>query len=224
MKFRALVVDDQPHIVSFLRPILEREKYTVAHAATVFQGEKKLRSGHYHVVILDRNLPDGDGLGLLPLIAETSQETKTIVLSQRGAVEHRIEGLNTGADEYIPKPFSVVEFVARLHAVTRRNIIKNDDVVQFGGVTIYQNKHAVQWQSVRRRLPPLSFKLFLLFLRNKNIALTREQIAVKVWPLDKYPTSASIDVSVRRLRKDLDGFPFKIITEHYVGYRFVDKT
>ena len=131
MHLRALVVDDQPQIVSFLRPVLEREKYRVAYADTVFQGEKKLRSDHYHVVILDRNLPDGDGLGLLPLIAETSQETKTIVLSQRGAVEHRIEGLNTGADEYIPKPFSVEEFVARLHAVTRRNIIKNDHVLQF---------------------------------------------------------------------------------------------
>ena len=65
MHLRALVVDDQPQIVSFLRPVLEREKYRVAYADTVFQGEKKLRSDHYHVVILDRNLPDGDGLSLL---------------------------------------------------------------------------------------------------------------------------------------------------------------
>src|SRR3989344_3923040 len=224
MNLRALVVDDQPQIVSFLRPVLEREKYRVAYADTVFQGEKKLRSDHYHVVILDRNLPDGDGLSLLPLITETSQETKIIVLSERGATDSRVEGLNKGADEYIPKPFSIEEFVARLRAVTRRNLIKNDDVVTFENITIYQNKHIIQWKSVKKRLPPRSFKLFLLFLRNKNVALTREQIAVKVWPLDKYPTSASIDVGVRRLRKDVDGFPFQIITEHYVGYRFVDKT
>lgn len=221
---RALVIDDQPQIAVILRPVLSGINVAMTYAPTLHAAEQKLKSVHYDVVLLDRNLPDGDGLELVPLIRTVSLDTKTIVLSEKAMVGYRVEGLRKGADDYISKPFSPEEVSARVDVQLRRALVAKDASFWFLGVQVFAREYRLAYDGVTRVMSPKIFRLLLLFVRAECNTLTREQIAQKLWTTDKYPASSTIDVAVKRLRLSLAGFPLTVETRYYVGYALVAKT
>ncbi len=222
MKFpRALVIDDQQHLISSLRPALERDQFEVEYVDSCHSAEQKLHTKHYDVIVLDRNLPDGDGLELLPTIREAHFDTKIVILSEKATVQYRVEGLNQGADDYIAKPFSIDEFSSRVRALMRRSMKHGKYVLTFGELQVFVKELRIEFHGTTQRFTPMMFRLFLLFLSRPQHILTRDQIAMQLWPADKYPSTSAIDVCIKRLRYMLARFPVTIVTRHNFGYELV---
>jgi len=222
---RVLIVEDEAPIREGLRDRLAREGYQVAEADSVAAGRRALQTA-VDLVILDRRLPDGDGLELLHALRQSGTDTPVIVLSARGQTDDRIEGLEHGADDYVTKPFHLRELVARTRAVlgrSRSGQPREGARLRFGAFEI--DIAARLLRRGRREVPlsKLEFDLLLYFARHPARAISRHELLDEVWGYDKYPTTRTVDYHVLALRKKIEprsGPPRHIVTVHRVGYRF----
>jgi len=220
---KILIVEDQLRLGQFVEKALIEQNYQVRLVATCAEARDALAQSPYGAIVLDLGLPDGDGLDLLRDWRQSGFAEPVLVLSARDAVEDRIRGLNLGADDYLPKPFSVDELVARLRSLLRRNSGAKTSVLTHGSLCLNLEAHTVTRNGVRVDLTNREFSLLELFLQNPGRILTRTLIGEKVWEASYDLETNLIDVYVRRLRRKLENAPDQplIRTVRGTGYELV---
>lgn len=202
---KVLVVEDERKVGQFVTQALKEQSYTTKLVGTLAAARDALAESPFDVIVLDLGLPDGDGLELLAEWRSVGFNEPVLILSARDAVSDRIQGLNLGADDYLPKPFNVDELVARVRSLLRR---QND-----GPRATTLERHGVELDLLARRvkvngteveLTNREMALLELFMQNAGRVLTRTLIAEKVWEASYDMETNLIDVYVRRLRRKLE--------------------
>lgn len=215
---RILIVEDEKPISDLIKMNLRKAGY---HCECVFDGAAAadiLEKQYFDLILLDVMLPKIDGYELMNYIK--SLDVPVIFLTAKASVEDRVKGLKLGADDYLTKPFEIVELLARVEAVLRRyhkteNILKTDDIViDTASRIVWKNQQPIN-------LTKKEYELLLLFIRNKNIALYRETIYERIWGGEYFGDSRTVDLHVQRLRKKV-GLEEKIVAVYKVGYRLED--
>jgi heavy metal response regulator len=202
---RILVVEDEPRIIEFVKQGLEQEGFQVDSASDGKTGLSYALSGSYDVIILDVMLPLMNGFELCAEIRSRGVGTPVIMLTARDAVADRVEGLNTGADDYITKPFAFEELVARIRAVTRRKqAISITNVIRVGDLEVDLDRHKVTRSEKIIELTPKEFKLLEYLIINKGKVLSRTKIMENVWGFDFDAETNVVDVYIRYLRQKID--------------------
>jgi two-component system copper resistance phosphate regulon response regulator CusR len=198
---KILIVEDERKVSRFVERALTEQAYTARVTASCAAARDALAESPYDAVVLDLGLPDGDGLELLREWRASGFDEPVLILSARDAVEDRIRGLNLGADDYLPKPFSVDELVARLRSLLRRQgTAPRVTVLEYRGVRLDLLARVATNQGQPVVLTSREFALLELFLQNPRRVLTRTLIAEKIWEASYEMETNLIDVYVRRLR------------------------
>jgi len=213
-----LVVDDEPNIADLVELYLDRDGFRVVKAAT---GEDCVRAVAEHrprLVVLDVGLPDIDGLEVCRRLRRTST-IPVIFLTARDSEVDRVLGLELGADDYVTKPFSPPELVARVKAVLRRTEqVGGAEVIQFGDAVIDAGRREVRVRGDAVAFTTKEFELLYFLAERPGLALSRQQILDGVWGYDWYGDTRTVDVHLAQVRKKLDG-TVRIDTVRGVGYR-----
>ena len=212
---RILIVEDEKPIANLIDWNLTSCGYACQKAYDGLTAADLILENTYDLVLLDIMLPGIDGYSLLEQIKPTG--TPVIFLTAKGSVADRVQGLRAGADDYLTKPFEVVELLARVESVLRR-VGKSNNRIQIGDVVIDQTSMQVTKGGVPVPLTKKEFELLLLFARNQNIALFRQTIYERVWESDYLGDSRTVDLHVQRMRKKL-GLEDRLTAVYKVGYR-----
>ena len=219
-----VVVEDDPHIADLLDLLLRAEGYRVVQAATGADGLDKIDRERPRLAILDVGLPDFDGLELVRRLRSApgaGAQTPVVMLTARDGEIDRVLGLELGADDYVTKPFSNRELVARIKAVLRRVDGPSKDVpgiITIGPIEVDAPRREARLGGVPVNLATREFDLLLYLADNQGLALSRRQLLDGVWGPDWYGDDRTVDVHVRQLRKKL-GDAFPLATVWGVGYR-----
>jgi two-component system, OmpR family, phosphate regulon response regulator PhoB len=223
-----LVIDDEPDIREVMRFALEEAGFRVLEAGHADEARKTLLSDNPDLMLLDWMLPGRSGLELAKELKQSSRTRPIpiIMVSAKGEEEDRVRGLETGADDYIAKPFSPREMVARVNAVLRRS--RPDDLageIEIGGLRIDHVSHRVSANGRRIEIAPTEYRLLHFFMTHVNRAFSRSQLLDQVWGDQVYVEERTVDVHIRRLRKALEitGHDRLLQTVRGVGYRFSDR-
>ena len=212
---KILIAEDEEPIANLIRVNLTRAGYECTCACDGEEAADQMENGHFDLLLLDIMLPKINGYELMEY-AKTLQ-LPVIFITAMGTTEHKVKGLRMGADDYLPKPFEIVELLARVEAVLRR-YHKTETVIRACNVTIDTASHRVTLDGEEIYLTPKEFDLLLLFARNKNRALYRETIYETVWGGEYMGQSRTVDLHVQRLKKKLH-WENIIIAVYKVGYR-----
>lgn len=217
---RILVVEDDDRVASFIQKGLKENAYTTSRAADCASANDLLSEGQYDMIILDLGLPDGDGLDLLREWRRWGFHEPVIILSARDSLDDRISGLNLGADDYLPKPFSFEELLARTRSQLRRSSKTKQTILEHRGIRMDLLGHTVSYNNEPIDLTNREYALLEALLQNKGRVLTRTQIGEKIWEAQFEMQTNLIDVYIRKLRKNLgdNGDPPLIKTVRGVGY------
>ena len=214
---KILLVEDDDLLNKTLTYNLISEGYDTVSALNAGTAAALLTQAEYDLVLLDINLPDGNGYDLCRLIKPESPDTLVIFLTAKGAVEDRIRGLKAGADDYLAKPFQVGELLARVEAVLRRIGIGGKQM-DIGDVSIYPDSRSVTKNGCPVTLTAKEFDLLVELVQNKNVALYRDQLYEKVWKEPFFGETRTLDAHIQRLRRKL-GWEDRIKTVFRIGYR-----
>ncbi len=222
---RILIVEDDRDIADLLRLYLEKAGYTVDVALTGEDVLERVRRQPPDLIVLDLMLPGMDGLTICRTLrgSETTAAIPVIILSARADESDRIRGLEIGADDYVTKPFSPKEVVARVAAVERRT--RRDPagaVVRHGTLTIDRDRHVVLDGGIEITLTAKEFLLLEYFVRHRGRVLSRERLLSDVWGYNYAGGTRTVDVHVRRLRKKLPSLGLALTTVHQFGYKLLD--
>lgn len=222
---RILIVEDEPEIREMIRYILEPLDYQVNEASNTQDARKLLSQGDYDLILMDWMLPGRSGLDFTKELKQKHQRTTPpiIMLTARADETDKVQGLDGGADDYITKPFSPRELVARIKAVIRRGTeIDEEQPIEFSGLRIDPVRHQVSLMQQPISLSPAEYRLLHFFMSHPDRVYTRTQILDNVWGDNIYVEERTVDVHIRRLRKLLipSGHAAFIQTVRGVGYRF----
>ena len=223
---RILVIEDDPKIQAFISKGLRMEGHTVEVSSNGIKGCEMWESECYNVVVLDLMLPKMSGLEILKHMRTSGDTTPVLVLSAKVAVDDRVSGLKSGADDYMTKPFSFSELSARINAITRRTPGDTESpqntILNAADVSIDLLKRTVVRGTKKINLPPREYALLALLMRNPKRPLTKQLILESIWDCSVDPQTNVVDVLICRLRNKIDsGFEKKLIkTMRGVGYVF----
>ena len=222
MKAHILVVDDDPRITDLLRRILAYEGYSVAIAATGSEALNRSLERPPDLVVLDIMLPGLDGLEVAQRLRTAGDNVPILMLTARDAVADRVKGLETGADDYLVKPFAPDELVARVKALLRRSQEEQHEVLRYADVELDTGTRIAHRGAREIELSPTEYELLMLFMKRPRQVLTREIILDRVWGMDFEGSSNVMEVYVGYLRTKLEskGEPRLIHTVRGVGYVF----
>ena len=222
MKAHILVVDDDPRITDLLRRILAYEGYSVAIAASGSEALDRSLERPPDLVVLDIMLPGLDGLEVAQRLRTAGDNVPILMLTARDTVADRVKGLETGADDYLVKPFAPEELVARVKALLRRSQEEQHEVLRFADVELDTGTRIAHRGAREIELSPTEYELLLLFMKRPRQVLTREIILDRVWGMDFEGSSNVMEVYVGYLRAKLEaeGEPRLIHTIRGVGYVF----
>lgn len=199
---RVLIVEDDSGIADFLQLELEHEGFEVLHAEDGRKALELFESGAPDIILLDIMLPKLNGLEVLRRIRKTSR-VPVIMLTARGDTLDKVSGLDSGADDYLAKPFEIEELLARMRAVMRRNEA-NDEPLKLRGIELNRDSMEVKINKERIALSKTEYLLLKTFIENKNVVLSRDKIINAVWGENHYIDENSVDVYVRYLRSKID--------------------
>lgn len=219
-----LIVEDEKGLALEVDEFLSHEGFTVEHARTKKSAEEKIFVNNYDFILLDLGLPDGDGFDLLKLLKGLEKrEDAVIILTARGAVDDRVSGLEQGADDYLAKPFSLSELLARMHAITRRKHRLESNDINIKGLKVNIQNRTVMYNEERINLTKKEFEIFNYLVLNKNRVISRTNLTEHVWGdvLEINSDSNFVDVHVKNLRKKLSQYiPIDWFeTVRSIGYR-----
>ncbi|MDQ6767047.1 MAG: response regulator transcription factor [Candidatus Eremiobacteraeota bacterium] len=221
----ALIVDDEPNVAELLRDALAAEGFTPVIAPDGLAALRRARQYAPDVIVLDIGLPGLDGFEVCRSLRKETA-APIIVVSARGDEIDKIVGLEIGADDYISKPFSPREFIARLRAILRRSGVEPPTPAKrrtIGDVCVDADRREVTVKGIAVRLKPREFDLLWLFARNEGRVFTRDQLIEAVWGFDFDGDPRTVDVHVRRVRRALSDpatKPRYLHTVHGLGYKF----
>ncbi len=220
---KMLIVEDEAKIREIIKTYAIKENFEVSEAESGKEAYDQLNEKDYDIIILDVMLPDTDGWTILRKVRKENQ-IPVIMLTARGEEEDKLLGFDLGADDYVTKPFSAKELMARIKTVLKRNhTVTYGEVVKIGSLEINTAFHQVMLSGKDLALTPLEYDLLMYFVNNANIALSREQILNGVWGYDYFGDERTVDTHVKRLRQKLGQSEKFIITVRGVGYRMVVK-
>lgn len=220
---KILIVDDEPRIRDLIRAHLEHENFICEEASDGGAALAALSLGGIDLVILDIMMPFVDGMTCLKEMRNRKINTPVIMLTARGEEYDKLSGLENGADDYVVKPFSPRELVARVKVVLNRTLPRSEntgDVYNFGGLVIDSVSHSVKIDGQEVTLTPKEFDLLVFLAANRGIALSREKILQKVWNYDYYGEDRTVDTHIKMLRSHLGRYRDTIITVWGIGYKF----
>jgi two-component system KDP operon response regulator KdpE len=224
---RILVVDDEPQIRRVMRTTLTAHGYEVEDARSGEDGLEKLRAGKYDLVLLDVNMPGMGGVEACRTIRQErpGAELAIIMLTVRSAESDKVEALDAGADDYITKPFSTPELLARIRAALRRMPLAELEIsrIDLEGVEIDFESRQVRRHGREVRLTPKEFDLLRYFVTHPNKAVSHRELLQAVWGPDYGDELEYLRVFINQLRKKIEPQPSKpkyLLTEPWVGYRF----
>ena len=220
-----LVVEDDPILREVLVYNLERQGHEVLEATTGTQGLERIRRDRPDLVVLDIMLPELDGFTLTRQVREEGNPVPILMLTARADEIDRVLGLELGADDYLTKPFSMREFLARVKALLRRarSQAAPEAVLRFGDLVIDTRRHEVRRAGRPLPLKPKEYDLLLFLARHRGQVLSRALILERVWGWEFEGGSRTVDVHIRRLRAKIEPDPrrpTRIVTVRGVGYRF----
>lgn len=222
MKAHILIVDDDPRITDLLRRVLAYEGYTVAVAATGDEALDRTLEHPPDAIVLDIMLPSMDGLEVTRRLRTAGDNVPILLLTARDAVSDRVAGLETGADDYLVKPFAPEELLARVKALLRRSQPERADVLRYADVELDTGTRVAHRGTREIELSPTEYELLMLFMRRPRQVLTRDIIMDRVWGLDFEGSTNVMEVYIGYLRSKLEagGEPRLIHTVRGVGYVF----
>jgi len=223
MKKYLLVVDDDPDILKVLKANLELYGFEAATAGN-WTGANKLLNDHLpDIIILDLMLPDGDGIQICKFLKEQYPKIPVIMLTAKDSVSDKVMGFESGADDYIVKPFETLELIARIKACLKRTT-PVDSTITINNLEVNLNTRTVKVKGKEIELTPKEYELLHLFITNRGEVISREFIRKKIWRESKiYSWSRVIDVHIQHLRHKIEKNPSEpeyIITVPSAGYRF----
>ena len=221
---RVLVVDDEEKIRNVIKEYAEFEGYEIDEAADGMEAIAKCKTQDYDIIIMDVMMPKLDGFSSIKEIRKIKNRP-VIMLSARGEEYDKLFGFEIGVDDYVVKPFSPKELMARINAViTRSKANGTSNAVQekyvFEGLEIDMLGRNVYVDGVKKDLTPKEYELLQYFVVNKNIALSREKILNEVWGYDFFGEDRTVDTHVKMLRNNLGKYRDKIVTVRGMGYKF----
>ncbi len=233
LRASVLVVEDEAHLAAGLKLNFELDGYRVVLARSLREaGAQLVQSAPIDLILLDVMLPDGDGYSFCKQLRDTGHYLPVIMLTARSAAEDRVRGLDSGADDYMPKPFDLPELLARVRSALRRSGWRQSDptadgqqaTLRFGEAVIHFDTHEATAFGKPVRLTQLELDLLRYFAQHPGRVLSREELLERVWNLRNAPNTRSVDNFIVRLRKYFEREPDKPV--HFVshrgsGYRFV---
>ena len=229
---RLLVVEDERHLAAGLKLNFELEGFVVDVAETAREATRRLLNPDaYALIVLDVMLPDLDGFSLCRKLRDAGNRTPVIMLTARTSASDRVEGLEAGADDYLPKPFDLDELLARIRSLLRRRKWEQaerpearHDRLAFGAVSVDFATHEVTVAGEPVTLTHLELELLRYFVSNAGRVLSRRELLEEVWQLRNYPNTRTVDNFVLRLRKTLEPDPKRpryFLSVRGAGYRFL---
>ena len=220
---RLLIVDDEEKIRALIRKYAEFEGYQTVEAADGIEALKCVREQDFDAVILDIMMPELDGFSVCREMRKIKQ-IPVLMLSARGEEYDKIHGFELGIDDYVVKPFSPRELMMRVNAIINRyhTPVKKpqQDCAEFGGLVIDFPAHIVYVDGKRADMSPKVYDLLCYLVRNKGLALTREQLISNVWGYDFYGDDRTLDTHIKLLRLALGPYRDHVVTIRGFGYRF----
>jgi DNA-binding response OmpR family regulator len=223
---RVLIVEDEPDMVLGLKDNFEYEGYDVLVARDGREGLDRALADRPDLILLDIMLPKMSGLDVCRALRSNGVDTPVIMLTARGQEIDKVVGLETGADDYVTKPFSIKELLARVRAHLRRATRQVADIESyaFGDVSLNFKKHEAKRGEKFIELSPREFELLKYFIQHRGETITRDQLLDDVWGYDNYPFTRTVDNHIAKLRQKIEATPAEpkyIITVHRVGYKFL---
>ncbi|HEX9929782.1 MAG TPA: response regulator transcription factor [Pyrinomonadaceae bacterium] len=224
---KVLLVEDEPGLILTLTDRLESEGFAVETAVDGESGERKAITGDFDLIILDVMLPKKNGLDVCRDLRRQNVATPILMLTARGETIDKVLGLKLGADDYLTKPFEVLELLARIEALLRRSPQKNQnnqpETYNFGSISIDFRRAEIRKDGLPVELSALEFKLLQHLIEHRGKMLSRDELLDEVWGYDATPTTRTVDVHIAWLRQKLEPNPRRpqyIITVHGLGYKF----
>lgn len=230
LRHRVLIVEDEPSLVESISYALELEGYEVLAAVTGREGVEQARIGNPSLVLLDVMLPESSGLDVCRQIRTTS-DVPIIMLTARDSEADKVAGLELGADDYVTKPFSMRELMARVRAQIRRSsrtgtFAENNEVLRGASIEIDVDAHEVRVNGRGVDLRPKEFDLLESLMRRKNRLATRDVLIDDVWGPSYFGDTKTLDVHIKRIRQKIEddpARPTRVVTVRGLGYKFVDE-
>ncbi len=219
---KVLIVDDEEMIRNVLKEYVEFEGNQAFEATDGMEAVRMCRDNDYDVILMDVMMPRLDGFSAVKEIRKT-KDIPVIMLSARGEEYDKLFGFEMGVDDYVTKPFSPKEVMARINAVTKRRSAAesaNPDVVTFEGLTVDMAGRNVYVDGEKAELTPKEYEILFYFIKNKGIALTREKLLYDVWGFDFYGDDRTVDTHIKMLRANLKQYRKFIVTLRGLGYKF----
>ena len=219
--YKILVADDEQKIREVIREYAEFEGHEVAEAVDGMQAVEMAKNEDFDIIILDVMMPKLDGFSACKEIRKF-KNVPVLMLSARGEEYYKLFGFEIGADDYVVKPFSPKEVLARVNAIIKRNQPSSaaSDTVKFEGLEINFTARTVTIDGEKANLTPKEYDLLFYLVRNKNIALTRDKLLSEVWGYDFFGDDRTIDTHIKMLRNNLGEYRKFIVTLRGMGYKF----
>lgn len=217
---KILIIDDEVQIRRLLRMVLKSRDFEVCEADNGILGLQQTAFQQPDAVILDMMLPDMDGLAVLKRMREWT-DVPVLFLSVRDTESLKVSALDLGADDYVTKPFSTSELLARIDAILRRRFTRQSSTIEVGSLSLDLLHHEVRINEDFLKLTPTEFELLKVLAEFSGRVATLNQIMAKVWPGLQFDASSSIRVHITHLRKKLGPLAPKIVSEAGIGYRLV---
>ena len=221
---RILIVEDEKHLARLIAEVLGRDGYAAETADDGRSALKRVLAEPFDLLIVDWMLPDLDGIQVIRRLRAAEVDVPVLMLTARAQIEDRVEGLDAGADDYLPKPFAFPELRARVRALTRRPPEKKieETILSVGDVTLDPVRHVVRRGTERIDLTAKEFALLATFMQRPGQVFTRSVLLDTVWggPGGTYTNAVDLYVHYLRQKLDRDGEPSRIRTVHGVGYTF----
>lgn len=218
---KILIIEDEPQMLDNMRRTLEREQYQVETASDFKTASEKIGVYDYDCILLDINLPDGNGLDLLEQIKAQGKAEGVIIVSAKDSLDDRLKGLNLGADDYLPKPFHNAELNARVKAVLRRLHFEGHNYIEVGNVKINPENREVKIENTTIELNRKEYAILMYLITNKNRLVTKSALAEHVWGdhIDQADSFDFIYSQIKNLRKKIEKATINIEAVYGVGYK-----
>ena len=219
---KILIVDDEEGIRKVIKEYCINENYETDESSNGKEALEKLKTNDYDLLILDIMMPEMDGFSMLKDLPE-DRKIPTIVLSARGEEYDKLSGFDLGIDDYVTKPFSPKELIARIKAIQKRIKKTLPDIYKYKDLEINFPSHTVKINNKELELTPKEFDILTYLIKNKNIAISREQLLSNVWGYDFYGDDRTVDTHIKMLRNNLGIYRDNIITVRGIGYKYVEE-